>query len=309
MDTEIQTKDYAQMFEELHKHIDTMQPKDYTSTIEQIVKNMGVLQIQYLIKMFEEIHRHIDLVQRDLMITSDFIKKHKIELKTDFPIAIQSPDYLFPNGTKNDNTRCPRFIRKCESLFPVDRELKFLDLGCSGGGVVLDACLKGHVGIGLEGSDYSFLNQRAEWRLLKDNLFTCDVTKDFELYDNETKDIARFDIISAWEVLEHLPEFTLEMFFDNVKKHLADDGYFVASIAMFDDINPENGVNWHCTVKSPEWWLEKIDKFGFENHPDLFALNDFARGSQNPPLPWKEGPTFEQINQAPQMRIVLTKKS
>lgn len=254
----------------------------------------------------QEIHKHIDMAQRDILIALDFVRKHQIELRTKFPVAIESLDHIYPLGTMNDNTRCPRFIRKCESLFPVERDLKFLDLGCSGGGVVLDACLKGHIGIGLEGSDFSILNQRAEWRLLKDNLFTCDVLKDFELYDNETKDTAKFDIISAWEVLEHLPAEKLEMFFKNVEKHLVDDGYFVASVSLVDSIDPKTNINLHCTVKPREWWYEKIDEFGFENNTNLFTLNDYSRGSGNNPIPWSSQVMTGEINET--FHIVLTKK-
>jgi hypothetical protein len=54
-----------------------------------------------------------------------------------------------------------------------------MDLGCSGGGIILDALLRGHMAIGLEGSDVSLKQQRAEWRVIPNHLFTCDITKPF----------------------------------------------------------------------------------------------------------------------------------
>lgn len=248
------------------------------STLEQ--KNM-----RYLL---ENIHKHIDFAQRDILVALDFIKKHNILLETDYPVAINSMDHIHPRGTMADNTRCPRFVRKCESLFPIEKELKFLDLGCSGGGIVLDACLRGHVGIGLEGSNHSLINQRAEWRLLKNNLFTCDITKDFSLYDTDKTESVKFDIISAWEVLEHLPEESLPTFFQNIKKHLSDDGYLIASISLVDDADAD-GICCHCTVKSKEWWYAKIKQFGFTDNIELFDVRDFARGYWNidVSLPWE----------------------
>lgn len=106
-------------------------------------------------------------------------------------------------GTRNDNTRCPRFVRKCEDIF--GHKIRALDLGCAGGGLVLDFLLAGHSSVGLEGSDYSLKWQRAEWRFLRDRLFTCDITEPYSIIDNSAGKPAQFDLISAWEVLEHLP--------------------------------------------------------------------------------------------------------
>ena len=50
---------------------------------------------------------------------------------------------------------------------------QFLDLGCSGGQLVIDYIDRGHLGIGLEGSNYSVINKRANWpKYHNKNLFT-----------------------------------------------------------------------------------------------------------------------------------------
>lgn len=145
--------------------------------------------------------------------------------------------------------------------------------------MVLDAVIRGHLGIGLEGSQYSLIRQRAEWRLLRDNLFTCDITKPFELAHRDDGELMRFDIITAWEVLVHIKEDDLPQLFNNINKHLPDDGYFVGSIASWNDIDPENGVNWHVTVRPVYWWQQKFKEFGFEEVSGLFELEDMARGA------------------------------
>ena len=162
------------------------------------------------------------------------------------------------------------------------KDLAFLDLGCSGGGMVLEAALRGHLSMGLEGSDCSKKEQRAEWRLLGDRLQTCDITKPFYLHQSDNK-LQQFDIITAWEVLEHIAEADLPQLFENIRKHLTDEGYFVGSIANWDDIDPVSGVNWHVTVHPYEWWAEKFSNAGFKICTEDFAVIDLARGGYNPP--------------------------
>lgn len=56
-----------------------------------------------------------------------------IELKTNYPLATSSPDFISPWGTRRDNSRNPRFNKKIYRLFP-NKVIRVLDLGCSGGG-------------------------------------------------------------------------------------------------------------------------------------------------------------------------------
>ena len=236
--------------------------------------------------ILDETHRHIDFTYRDIMIALQrqgaFLPENKITLETDYPIAYESLDHLHPHGTVQDNTRYPRFVEKCERLLAPKKELAFLDLGCSGGGMVLDAALRGHISMGLEGSDYSKKEQRAEWRLLGDHLQTCDITRPFFLRDTNNN-VQLFDVITAWEVLEHIAEADLPQLLRNIKNHLTLGGYFVGSIANWDDIDPESGVNWHITVHPYEWWALKFEEAGFRICTRDFSVIDLARGAYNPP--------------------------
>ncbi len=233
-----------------------------------------------------ETHRHIDFTYRDIMVAMErqnpFLPKNDIRLITDYPVAYESLDHLYPHGTIRDNTRYPRFVEKCEEILDKKSNISFLDLGCSGGGMVLEAALKGHVSIGLEGSDSSKKEQRAEWRLLGERLQTCDITKPFYL-KNLDGEVKKFDIITAWEVMEHIKETDLPQMLENIKNHLSDTGYFIASIANWDDIDPESGVNWHVTLHDYEWWIQQFKKAGFVAHEELFSPIDMARGTYNPP--------------------------
>lgn len=180
---------------------------------------------------------------------------YKIKIKTDWPVAVDSPDHLYPAGTKQDNSTKQAFIEDVEALVG-KKTIQYMDFGCSGGLLVHDFLRKGHIAVGLEGSDYSVLHSRAEWpELHEKNLFTCDVTKPFNVtITHEGKEEIPFlcDVISAWEVVEHIAPSDLFRFFENVKNHLAIGGKFIASIS----IRPHPPV--HQSIYHPEIWEKYI---------------------------------------------------
>ena len=233
---------------------------------------------------FTMVHKHIDFCYSDIFVLLD---KHienisgAIKLETEYPVAYESNDHIVPHGTIRDDTRYPRFIHACEMYFKDMDKLAFADLGCSSGGIVLDALLRGHEAVGLEGSDESFKQQRAHWRVIPKNLFTCDVTKPFTLKKDGIR--KEFDVISAWEMLEHIRESDLDILLKNIKDHLKSGGIFVGSIANWDDIDEKTGVNWHVNLHPYEWWSEKFKTFGFEIITEKFSPYDMARGTYNPP--------------------------
>jgi SAM-dependent methyltransferase len=206
---------------------------------------------------------------RDLMLANEM----PVTLRTSHPVALASDDHRSPMGVANDNTHCLRFVKRIEDLF--QRPVSILDLGCAGGGLVLDFLRRGHFAIGLEGSDFALRNQRGEWAFIPDHLFTCDVTQEFEL--RHGNQFCEFDLITAWELLEHIPRASLPGLFSNIRKHLAHDGLFTASVATFDHGDPASGARWHVTVKPRQWWLEIARAAGFEEAPVHLDARDFPR--------------------------------
>ena len=230
------------------------------------------------------VHKHIDFCYSDIVVLLDKNIENTsgaIKLETEYPVAYESNDHIVPHGTVRDDTRYPRFIHACEMYFKDITKLAFVDLGCSSGGIVLDALLRGHEAVGLEGSDESFKQQRAQWRVIPKNLFTCDVTKPFVLKKDGSR--KEFDVISAWEMLEHIKEDDLDGLLTNIKVHLKSGGIFVGSIANWDDIDEETGVNWHVNLHPYEWWAERFREAGFEIITEKFSPYDMARGTFNPP--------------------------
>ena len=193
----------------------------------------------------------------DLVTDAKSIRHNRnIKLVTEYPVAHDSLDHTDPLGTINDNTRNYGFYNKCRQLYGED--LSFLDLGCAGGGIVFEFALNGHVSIGLEGSDISKILARVNWRTIPNNLFCCDIMKEFELFDCTKKVTSRFNVISCWEVLEHIPEDGLETFFVNVKKHSEVGGIFIGSIAT-----SASSRGHHVTVRDEGWWMDKFSEHSF----------------------------------------------
>jgi hypothetical protein len=228
--------------------------------------------------------QEMDVRYHDLMLLLNEVIHYSAEqpffsVRTEARIAFDSNDYKVPYGTKNDNTRSPRFVAACERHF-LNEKIKHIDLGCSGGGLVLDFLLRGHDSIGLEGSDYSQKSLRATWRLLEGrNLFTTDITKPFQIVGPSGMEYMAH-IISAWEVMEHIKEEDIPVLFENVKKHMLPNGIFIGSIALTDDII--DGIQYHPTVKSRDWWTNKFSESGLpfsDNHS--FDSYDYCRGSGN----------------------------
>jgi len=204
----------------------------------------------------------------------------RIVLKAEREVAFESPDHLMPWGTKRDNSSNRQFNYKLYNLYPKSEELRILDLGCSGGGFVKSCLDDGCLAVGLEGSDFSRRYGRAEWRNIPEYLFTCDVTGHFELFlekDGQTKPL-QFEVVTSWEMIEHIAEADLATLAANVKKHLAPEGIWVMSVSPNEEFI--HGVRLHQTVQSKPWWLRKFADLGLEHseaHVRYFHTQ-FVRG-------------------------------
>lgn len=207
-----------------------------------------------------------------------------VVVETAHPLALDSDDHKFPRGAASDNTRYPRFCRKVESVF--GRAIRLVDLGAAGGGLVWDLLLSGNFAVGLEGSDYSLVNQRAFWPVIPNYLFTCDISKPFQVLELPSQRLALFDVVSCWEVLEHIREEDLPELLSNIKMHLREEGLLLASVATFEDSDPDIGAKWHVTVREREWWEDLIKRQGFEMIEGMFEPLDFPRGSGNGRQDW-----------------------
>lgn len=190
------------------------------------------------------------------------------KLKTDYPVAIDSPDHQRPLGTKNDNSKNRKFNEKLYKYLEekgFEKPYYIMDFGCAGGGFIADCAQDGHYAIGLEGSDYSLKHKRAEWSHLSNkNLFTCDCTKDFFVFHDDCLLFQCFHAITAWEFMEHILEQDHEKLFDNISNNLRTGGVFIASVSTKHSAGPH-----HQCVHPKEWWLERVKEFGYEHDENI----------------------------------------
>ncbi len=205
----------------------------------------------------------------------------KIIVKAEKEVAYTSPDHLMPWGTRRDNSTNRHFNNKLYSLYSDNKEpLKILDMGCSGGGFVKNCLDDGCLAVGLEGSDFSKRNRRAEWRTIPEFLFTADITADFEVLA-ETEALPRrlqFDAVTSWEVMEHIAEPDIAKVAANVKRHLVPSGIWIMSVSPKEEVI--NGVRLHQTVQQKDWWIKKFAELGLHHEEEYVSYfnTQFVRG-------------------------------
>jgi 2-polyprenyl-3-methyl-5-hydroxy-6-metoxy-1,4-benzoquinol methylase len=167
--------------------------------------------------------------------------------ETNHPVAFESPDHIAPKGTAVNNSTNKKFVLHLDEKLHRElgnHTLRVMDLGCAGGQMVIDFMKLGWLGCGMEGSDFSLKHRRANWsRYANTNLFTCDITKPFQVMLNGQP--IKFHLITSWEVMEHIATPDLPAVFDNIVKHLEAGGYFIASTTETSDIH--EGLELHQT--------------------------------------------------------------
>ena len=219
----------------------------------------------------------------------------KIVVKTDHPHPLESPDYLDPAGSIEDNHSHPYFIWEIDTYFK-GNPYAVLDIGCAGGQFVVDVANKGYpwLAVGLEGGNIygmtgDFEDRKVEtgsltrargsenWELYKDKcLFHADVSKPFKItspespkdleellgyswshyLDVEGDDTVMFNIVTAFEFFEHpLPE-EIPGILTNINKHLRVGGIVVGTI------NLSPGSHHRC-AKDRFWWKDIFEQHGF----------------------------------------------
>lgn len=185
-----------------------------------------------------------------------------ITIKTDYKFALHAPDCtLHLENYEDDKNFTPKklenesgagcdffsdiqFINEVIERFSLaeDEKINWLDLGCAGGKLILDVSEheKSNVCIGLDGSVGVYKQESWSSGKNKNILKNADLSKEFFI-EYESGERVIFDVITAWELLEHFYENELEIFFNNVYNHLSDEGVFIGSAANYPDIRDENG--------------------------------------------------------------------
>ena len=214
-----------------------------------------------------------------------FNASNVMRLDTHYPIAIESNDHLSPDSTTEGVSRPTLFVQDCIRVF--GPEMKCLDLGSGGAGLVYEFAMNQVLAVGIDGSDFCRVNKIGYWPLLPNNLFTCDITKRFRFLSRESGTPLTFELITSWEVLEHIAEEDLPGLFENIAAHIGTKGYFIGSISRVEYLD-KAGVPYHVTLHSREWWKRKFAESNLimlEKHP--FHESFFCRGN---------GPRFQDYH-------------
>jgi hypothetical protein len=206
-----------------------------------------------------------------------------IRVVTDKPVALDSPDHLHPWGTARDNSVNLAFNRRLSWWIPASM-LRVLDLGCAGGEFVKSILDLGGISIGIEGSDYSKIQNRAEWGSIPHNLLNADLTEPFKIFmsDHDGRyHRMRFNVVTAWEVMEHIREEKLKVVFENISRHLEFCGVVLLSISPNEEVIED--IRFHQTVEDRQWWISKLSRFGYVHHDHVlpYFAGHWVRGEPN----------------------------
>lgn len=196
---------------------------------------------------------------------------------TEHPVADDSPDHICPWGTARDNSRNHLFNERLFSMLQKDSSI--LDLGCSGGGFVKDCIDAGYASVGIEGSDYSKKSKRAEWATIPGNLFTADITHPFQVRRDDKPFL--FDIVTAWEVMEHISAANVPRVLYNARSHLKPRSMFIVCISTERDAH--DNFEYHQSIHQREWWDAIFKEYGFEPFPRMVEhfQGEFVRSRKN----------------------------
>ena len=200
-----------------------------------------------------------------------------LELKTDYPVAVGSNDHINPDSTTEGAPRPTFFVQNCIGV--LGQNIKCLDLGSGAAGLVFEYAMNQVLAVCIDGSDFCRVNRIGYWPLLPNNLFTCDITKPFSFLSRDTQTPIEFDVITMWEVLEHIAECDLPSLFSNVNLQLGRSGYFIGSISLIEYVDSV-GNPYHVTLKPREWWKAKFIEsclVMLDTHP--FDESLFCRGN------------------------------
>jgi len=243
-----------------------------TLTLEWLMRNIG-REVSYL----------LELVSADLCKSeareSEIIQKlaayPKYEVVCASDCASAALDNIEPESTFEGIVSRPLFVLACERIASKDK-LNFLDIGCGGGAIVFDFIKRGHFAVGIDGSTACRKMNVGYWNHIE-HLHTCDVTSEFKFIGSGEAQL-RFDVISMWEVFEHIPEDLCPSLLNNVYSNLADDGIFVGSISKLEYVSKKTGVPYHITIKDLGWWERMFSENGFEFINSDFRNEEFCRG-------------------------------
>lgn len=269
---------------QLHDSLFLMRIMEERSRTLEYQANQSLYAATYQVNLLQK--WYVESIQSNSLIIDApaVVEPPSIRLETTHPIALMSNDHLVPDSTSEGLVRPTTFVTHCMDV--LGKDIRCLDLGVGAAGLVFEYIANGLTAVGIDGSDYCRKNRIGYWPVLPNNLYTCDITHPF-CFKWPDQSRVRFDLITMWEVLEHISENNLNALLRNVREHLGKDGYFIGSISLIEYLD-ESGIPYHVTLKNKPWWNDKFQENGMlivDDHP--FNLSFFCRGN---------GPRFQDFH-------------
>ena len=169
--------------------------------------------------------------------------------------AIWSADCLKPHGTLQNEFHFPHFLL-ARAMIRTCRIQSWCDFGTGCATLPLQVARLGINNVfGIDGSEAAMSQGKAQ--LPASNYSVADVCLPLEVLTVGNVP-AQFDVVSALELIEHIPESKLPALFENIIR--IKPKFVVFSIGLQPD------PPYHVNLKSMSEWLEKI----------LLLLSDFA---------------------------------
>ena len=210
--------------------------------------------IKYVIESIDQAK-----IESELSYLISNVKTQKFSLICDNALAIHSNDFKEPESTTEGMGDASWFIYEIERLIE-NKNISFLDIGCGSGALAFQFLKRDHFSVGLDGSDFCKKTRKGYWEY-NDLLKTCDVTKKFHVeVDGKQR---KFDLVTMWEVFEHIPEKFVASVLSNIHENLEAKGFFIGSISKLEYSNPKTGNVYHVTLKDYSWWRQKFEESGF----------------------------------------------
>jgi len=178
-------------------------------------------------------------------------------------------------------------IKYIKFLLKQKENIRWLDVGCGQGYLVRECLKEGIDCYGIDISEYAVKNA-----VVKDKVVYGSIT-DIPFEDNS------FDVISAFDVIEHIHPKDTEKAFSEIYRVLKKDGFLILTMP-----NPCYIGNWiydltHINVRPLKYWKLILKDFGFklkvEYVPSFLKYYIYQNFSVSIPIPdkvafWLEEP-------------------
>jgi SAM-dependent methyltransferase len=202
-------------------------------------------------------------------------------ITTKYPIALDSVDHLEPRGALDQQGHEGiEFFTRLKGAYPSIKTV--LDLGTGSGWFVSNGVKCGFDVYGIEGTDK--VNGKPPWvSYIDQRLFHADLRQRFvlerpyyfgnQLYHEKLKGtpvvtenditlgILKVDLVTAWDVMEHMTAESIDIVMENIYRHLKHGGCFMGTIEFTDKDNE----GYHTLCRSREWWVCKFEEYGFKD--------------------------------------------